>query len=120
MSARIGSLLVGAGLFWNVLLLWKQTPERMPSWLGQFPLLMLRLKSLGQVAVGLTPGLWWTSIPGFPVLYLHLILLRFAPAAINPHVTRIGDVRVGGSAGAFPGALVLLLASLIPFTPMLP
>lgn len=120
MSARIGSLLVGAGLFWNVLLLWKQTPERMPSWLWQFPLLMLGLKSLGQVAVGLTPGLWWTSIPGFRVLYLHLMLLGFASAAIIPLVTRIWDVRFGVSAGAFLGTIVLLLASLIPFTPMLP
>ena len=117
---RVGSLLVGAGLVWNVLVLWRLTPDNLPAWMWRFPLAMLGLKALGQVAVGLTPGLWWTSVPGFRILYLHLMLLGFASAALLPLAERIWDARFRAASAAFITSIVLLLASLLPLTPMLP
>lgn len=115
--ARIGGLLVGAGLLINVAILGRRVIRE--NRIVLVPLAFLALKSVGQIAEALTLNLSITALPGMRLLYLHLMLLGFVSAGVilaAPFISRIS----GGAAVTFFAGTVILIASLVMFTPAMP
>lgn len=116
--AHFGTLLVGIGLLVNVAILARRMARA--SWLMWVPLVFLAVKSAGQVAEALTPAFSITALPGMRLLYLHLMLLGFVSTGLvvaSAHLDRPAPTR---AAVLFFGAIGLMIASLIMFTPAMP
>lgn len=118
--AATGSLLVGVGLLANVVILLRLTPERLPRWMWLLPLALLGAKSISQIIVAATPGIWWTSIPGLRILYLHVMLLGFASLATIAVARCLWGRTWTRFAAPFAVAVFLLLVSLVLLTPLVP
>ncbi len=113
--AGFGGALVGTGLWIAVVRLWGVADGR---W--RVPLAFLALKATGQVIVGLLPGLWWADLHGLRVLYLHLMLLGFVSTGLAAAAAMLRRRVAGRGTAVFYLAVGVVLASLLPFTPLWP
>lgn len=118
--ATAGSLLVGLGLLTNAVMLWKDRPSRVAMWLWRLPLALLGIKAVGQIVVALTPGIWWTSIPGLRILYLHVMLLGFLSIGVVAVAQSLFGSRWTSGASFFAAAVILLLLTLLPLSALFP
>lgn len=118
--AALGSLLVGIGLLTQAVVLLRVRPERVELWLWRLPLILLSLKALGQITIALTPGIWWTSIPGLRILYLHVMLLGFLSIGVVAVARHFFGRRWTAGAAFFAAAVLVLLLSLVPLTAFFP
>ena len=114
MMARIGSALVGAGLLLHVAILWRRA-ER----IWRFPLALLALKAIGQLASAVAVGYWLADHHGLRVLYLHLMLLGFVSCGLVAAATT-SNFAHPASRALFNIATLILLASLVPLTEVFP
>lgn len=118
--AAAGSLLVGVGLLANVVVLARRAPGDLPRWMWYVPLALLGAKASAQIMVAATPGIWWTSIPGLRILYLHVMLLGFASIGTVLVARYLWGRAWTRLAVPFAVTVGLLLLSLVLFTPLLP
>lgn len=122
--SRVGTLAVGVGLILAATILWNQcncqSPRRSRSWIWRIALGMLVAKSLAQLVVALSGDLSWTSQHGLRVLYLHLQLLGFVTLGLIATADTLWTDVSRRSAFVMASAIVLLLMTLIPLTPLFP
>jgi hypothetical protein len=112
--ARAGGLLLSAGLGLLVAGLWRRADG-----LWRFALAALALKALGLGAASLA-GAGWTAVPAFRILYLHLGLLGFVSVGLIAAARSAWGSGATRGRWAFAVAVVALLASLVPLTPLWP
>ncbi len=115
--ARMGGALVGTGLLLNVRVLWS---EGLDGWRERVPLALLAIKAAGQLTVSLLPGVWWGSLHGARILYLHLMLLGFVSLGLVAAARRAWGRAAAGYAAALYAAVLVLLLSLLPLTSFWP
>ncbi|MEP0546939.1 MAG: hypothetical protein ABJF88_08405 [Rhodothermales bacterium] len=113
--ARLGGVLVGVGLLVVVVALW---PRLRGLW--RLALGLLALKALGEVAVSAAPGAGWAAVPGFRILYLHLMLLGFVTLGLVAAARGAWGTEATRGHTLFAASVVLLLASLLTMTPAWP
>lgn len=118
--ASIGVMLIGIGLLAHAVILWRRRPDSVDAWLWRLPLLLLGVKATAQVVTALTPGIWWTSIPGLRILYLHTMLLGFLSIGVVAVARAIFGRHWTAGAAWFAAAAVLLLISLVPMSALFP
>lgn len=120
LAGRVGGALVGVGLLAMTIELLRHLPDDRPGWLWSVPLLCLAGKAGGQLAGSIIPGLWLGAHHGLRILYLHLMLLGFLSLTVVVAAQALWGRTFLSSIGVFHGAVVLVLASLIPLTSWVP
>ena len=113
-AARTGSALVGAGLLMHVAILWRRAGA-----IWRFPLALLAIKALGQLASAAAVGFWIADYHGLRVLYLHIMLLGFVTCGLVAAATSLALARES-IRPFFNGAVLVLLASILPLTELFP
>jgi hypothetical protein len=117
--ARIGGVLVGMGLMANVIPLWRASSAS-GKWLWRIPLVMLALKASAQMVGGLVSGVWWADFHGARILYLHLMLLGFVSLGLVAAAVHIWGRDLTRCRDWMYTAVVMVLASLVPLSPLWP
>jgi hypothetical protein len=117
--ARLGSVAVGLGLLVQAVLLGRRL-TRAERWLWGVPLALLAMKALAQLGAGILPDVWWGSQHGLRIFYLHLMLLGVVSLGLVAAATRVWGEDATRGRSLFYGAVLLLLASLVPLTPLWP
>ncbi len=117
--ASLGGIMVSVGLLANIMLLWPAAGAG-SRWIWSLPLALLALKSLGQFAGSVLPGVWWADVHGMRILYLHLMLLGFVTLGLLAAAGQVwGRRAVRGRAWMY-AAVSVVLASLVPLSPIWP
>lgn len=117
--ARVGGVLVGVGLLGEVGLLWSETSAAEHR-LWRLPLALLALKAGAQLIGSLVPGLWTADLHGLRILYLHMMLLGFVSLALVAAFTRSSYGSKRWIRNAMNGAVLIVLLTLIPLSPLWP
>lgn len=113
---RGAGLLVGLGLLVVTGRLLYTLLRLVPSRQWMLPLGFLSLKASVQVANSILPGAWWATDAGLRILYLHLMLLGFFSLGLVAAARSTWGPGAAPQTGSFRGAVLLLLATLLPLT----
>ena len=117
LAAHVGAVFVGVGLLVNTVLLWR-SPRLAASSAWRVVLPFLGLKALMLLTIGLLPGFDLATNQGLRVLYLHVLLLGFVSVGLVVAARSAFGVAHGRGLSLFVVAVVLLLLSLLPMTPL--
>lgn len=110
-TARIGGLLVAAGLLLNL-------RELLQNDLGvwRWPLVFLALKVIMQLVAAVSPSAFWAGQPSLRILYLHTVLLGFFSLGLFTGLKYILPDIGNRRFYLMATAITLLIVSLIPLT----
>jgi hypothetical protein len=113
--ASIGGVMVGIGLWGNIVALWQNGRK---AW--RFPLVFLALKATTGLVITIPALAIWAERSLLRVSYLHWLLLGFVSAGlIVAAETTWGKARIPARRW-FNVTVVILILSLIPLTPLWP
>lgn len=115
-TARAGSLLTAAGLLWSTHALMRS--GRRMTWFIRLIAGILVIKALVQTGVSIVPSQVWISHHGLRIFYLHLILLGGFTFGMFVGLYLQSDTKKG--LGMMAASIVVLLASLLVYTPFWP
>ena len=88
--------------------------------LWPIPLALLGAKLVVQLVLSLWPGVWWAELHSLRVFYLHLMLLGFVTLGLVAAATHIwGRAATRGRLWLY-ATVLLVIASLLPLTPVWP
>lgn len=119
MLARFSAALVAVGLLVNVWILWKALRGgRRGLW--RLPLMLLAVKLIVQLIVSVWPGAWWAEMHTLRVFYLHLMLLGFVTLGLVAAATSVWGRAATRGHLWMSAAVLLVIASLVPMTPIWP
>ncbi len=112
--AGLGGILVAIGLLMTVAVLW--SPLR--GW--RIPLAFLAFKALAELGLSVPPIAAWGEQAGLRILYLHILLLGFVSLGLLAAARDTwGPALVRGSSWMI-AAVLLLIATLLPLTNLMP
>ena len=113
--ASIGGLMVGIGLWGNIVALWQNSSK---AW--RFPLAFLAIKATAGLIITIPALAIWADRSLLRVSYLHWLLLGFVSAGlIVAAETTWGKARVPARRW-FNLTIIFLILTLIPITPLWP
>jgi hypothetical protein len=113
--ASIGGLMVGIGLWGNIVVLWQNSSK---AW--RLPLIFLAIKATTGLAITIPALAQWADASLLRVSYLHWLLLGFVTLGlVGVAQTTWGEVQVL-TRRWFNLAVVLLILTLIPLTALWP
>lgn len=113
-AGRLGAGLVGVGVIWQAVVLWRRLRS---SW--KLPLLLLGLKGVMLLGV-VTAGRGLSSMPGLRILYLHTSLLGFVTLGLMAAACDRWDGRAAPSMTALGIPVLLVLFSLVMLSGLWP
>ncbi len=116
-AARVGGLLATVGLGLNLYVLYRHANIH-KDWYWFLILLLLVGKALAQLVASVLPSTFWLSEHGLRIFYLHLLLL----GAFTLGMFKMLHVELKAETGlaAIATSILLVLGSLLLFTPMWP
>jgi len=117
LTARIGGLLVSAGIILSLVPLFRNGRKPGPLW--RWPVIFIVLKVLMQIAGSIIPSTFWFSDPMLRVFYLHVLLLGAMTTGFVAWIHQLADVN-NRYFSLVLTSIVIVLLSLAMMTRMWP